>query len=700
MNPKHQPYTERAIHMTHRNLAIILFAWLAGVLLCPTPVLAQQTTDLDPSMAAAVGHHSSLSASFPALVNGNFDLVGGVNWVQTTTSPNITHNLIVDQSDIFGIHAYSPPNLVWLGGTASVTDDLYQQIYLPIEYPGLQLSYRYWVESGASTCEGDLFQLRLLLVSSGQYQTLERTSLCRDTNTNGWQHGVVSLNQFVGQEVRIHFVATIDDDEGISSFFLDSVQLCDNSNQHPCGERTYTPLDDIVDIAAGGSHTCALTSSGGVKCWGRNNNGQLGDGTTTDRAVPVDVVGLAGRAVAIAAGDDYTCALSSAGGVKCWGTNDSGQLGDGTTANKNSPVDVVGLSDGIARIAAGGFHTCAVTFGGALKCWGGNNHGQLGVVGDSQSTPVDVTNLSSSVTNLSLGGAHTCVLTVGGGIQCWGLDLWGAVGDGTGLSSGMAEVAAGGLHTCALTNSGGGKCWGWNYDGQLGDGTRFDSGSPVDVAGLNSGLKAIAAGEYHTCALTNPGGAKCWGANRSSQLGDGTTTNRNAPVDVVALPSGMRTIVTGGGHTCALTDSNGVKCWGDNDYGALGDGTTIDRSTPVDVLEEIMCHALTLSHSGNGSDPVATPASSDGCNDGEYVSGQDVALTAGPAAGWRVAGWWHARRHQHIHIELAGHASSRSRRERTIFRGKQWSSPHDLHSDDQLSFTAAAPISTTGQWKF
>ncbi len=135
------------------------------------------------------------------------------------------------------------------------------------------------------------------------------------------------------------------------------------------------PLQNIAAIAAGASHTCALTTGGGVKCWGNNASGQLGDGTTTGRSTPVDVVWLSNGVAAIAAGESHTCALTAGGGVKCWGSNGFGQLGDGTTTNRTTPVDVFGLGSGVTAIAAGYYHTCALTTGGGVKCWGYNENG-------------------------------------------------------------------------------------------------------------------------------------------------------------------------------------------------------------------------------------------------------------------------------------------------------------------------------------
>jgi alpha-tubulin suppressor-like RCC1 family protein/pimeloyl-ACP methyl ester carboxylesterase len=281
---------------------------------------------------------------------------------------------------------------------------------------------------------------------------------------------------------------------------------------------------------------------GGVKCWGANSTGQLGDGTTTSRLTPVDVSGLASGVAAIAAVGEHTCAVTTSGGVKCWGSNWRGQLGDGTTTDRLTPVDVSGLASGVAAIAAGGEHTCAVTTSGGVKCWGRNEYGQLGDgTTTDRLTPVDV----------------------------------------SGLTGGVVAIAAGWRHTCALTTGGGVKCWGLNNQGQLGDGTGASRLTPVNVSGLMDGVAAIAAGGFYTCALTTGGGVKCWGNNWYGQLGDGTTTRRLTPVDVSGLASGVAAIAAGLEHTCALTTGGGAKCWGYNQYGQLG----IDPGwTPVDVV--------------------------------------------------------------------------------------------------------------------
>jgi alpha-tubulin suppressor-like RCC1 family protein len=342
----------------------------------------------------------------------------------------------------------------------------------------------------------------------------------------------------------------------------------------------------ITRLSAAPDHTCALSTGGGVKCWGLNEHGQLGDGTSNNSPTPVDVIGLTSGIAEVSAGYSETCSLSTGGGVKCWGYNADGQLGDGTTNDSTTPVDVVGLSSGIAALSTGpggqgAAHACAVTTGGDVMCWGGN-YG---------STPVLV---ASPFAAVSAGQTHTCALTTGHGVKCWGSNNNGQLGDGTttdstspvdvsGLSSGVAAISAGYQYTCALTIDGGAKCWGFNGQGRLGDGTTTDSSVPVDVSGLSSGVTAISASEYHTCALTTAGGVKCWGYNNFGMLGDGTTSTSSTPVDVSGLTSGVEAMSAGGEHTCAITTDRIVRCWGHNNYGALGDGTMADSPTPVDV---------------------------------------------------------------------------------------------------------------------
>jgi alpha-tubulin suppressor-like RCC1 family protein len=350
-------------------------------------------------------------------------------------------------------------------------------------------------------------------------------------------------------------------------------------------------LTGIRQIVAGNRHSCALTTAGGVKCWGTNFYGQLGDNSTVDRPTPVDVSGLANGVSAIAVSgrqfNNHSCALTMAGGVKCWGLNIWGQLGDASTDMRVTPVDVSGLRGGVVAITAGMSHTCALTIAGGVKCWGFNFYGQLG---DSTTTgrlaPVDVSGLAVGVAAITAGAFHTCAVTTSRGAKCWGDNGYGQIGDNStpnrptsvdvsGLASGVADIAAGRLHTCALTTGGGVKCWGANFYGQLGDNSTMESLTPVDVSGLPSGITAIAAGRSHACALTSAGGVKCWGSILSTPI--------LTPIDVSGLGIAVAAITAGGDHTCALATAGGVKCWGSNTQGQLGDNSTLSRFTPADV---------------------------------------------------------------------------------------------------------------------
>jgi hypothetical protein len=335
-------------------------------------------------------------------------------------------------------------------------------------------------------------------------------------------------------------------------------------------------------------------------CWGENSFGQIGNGTTGNALSPVDVSGLSSGIAAVSAGGAHTCVLTNAGGVKCWGYNGYGQLGNGSMANSSTPVDVSGLTSDSAAVSVGGNHTCALTTSGGVKCWGANSNGQLGNGSTANSAaPVDVSGLTSGVTAVSAGQlSHTCALTTGGGVKCWGANSNGQLGDGTmansatpvdvpGLTSDVSAVSTGALHTCALTTSGGLKCWGDNFYGQLGDGTTADRPAPVDVSGLTAGAAAVSDGYYHTCALVAGGGVKCWGDNIQGQLGNGSAGGQSSmPADVSGLTGGAAAVSAAAYHSCALT-SGGVRCWGGNAVGQLGNGTTTSSATPVGVLIDV-----------------------------------------------------------------------------------------------------------------
>ena len=366
------------------------------------------------------------------------------------------------------------------------------------------------------------------------------------------------------------------------------------------GQQVYTikvgdAVLEVVQISAGVNHTCAVTIAGSLKCWGGNNFGQLGDNSATSRVTPVGVTGLDSGVVSVAAGDYYTCAVTTSGIAICWGRNDYGQLGDNSTTQRSVPGVVYGLT-GVASVEAGGFHTCAVLTGGLTKCWGYNAYGQLG---DGTTTlrlaPVGVTGLTG-VVSVAAGLNHTCAVTTSGAAKCWGYNANGQLGDGSktarstpvaviGWESGVASLATGNYHTCVVTTAGGAKCLGTNNYGQVGDGSATTRTTPVIVSGLGSGVASVAAGGEHTCAVTTAGEVKCWGKNSTGQLGNGNTGNQATPVAVSGLSSGIASVVTGANYTCAAATSGAAKCWGTNSVGQLGNGSVAATvAAPVNVL--------------------------------------------------------------------------------------------------------------------
>jgi len=419
------------------------------------------------------------------------------------------------------------------------------------------------------------------------------TSTCTDPDGNCvsylWDFGDGSPTSSLANPTHTYSTAgyytarlTVTDDNGATAYT--NIRITVNR-----------PSLEWTQIDGGNGFTCALTSIGGVKCWGANIYGQLGDGTSLNvRSTPVDVTGLTTGVSAISTGGSHACALTSSGGVKCWGLNGYGQLGDGTTISRLTPVDVSGLTSGVTDITTGLNYSCALTTSGGVKCWGSNNQGQLGNTTTIDAlSPIYVSGLSSGVSSIAAGGSHACAVTTGGGVKCWGYD-WGFLGDGTsnqqslvpidvsGLSSGVASVAASDVHTCALTTTGGVKCWGANNQGECGDGEYTTPRlTPVDVIGLTSGVTSISASYYHTCALTVGGGVKCWGVGGG--LGNGSSSDSSSPVDVSGLSSGLSVITAGYNSSCAISTTGVASCWGNNTFGQLGNGSTATSYIPVTV---------------------------------------------------------------------------------------------------------------------
>jgi len=356
-------------------------------------------------------------------------------------------------------------------------------------------------------------------------------------------------------------------------------------------------------VAVGGFFTCGITTSGAVYCWGNNSDGELGNGTTTLSKAPVLVSALRGEAVQIATGGQHTCVVLNTGSVDCWGQNNDGQLGNGTTTDSDVPAAVSGLG-GVTAVTAGEFHSCAILAGGALRCWGENADGQVGDgTTTTRITPVPVSGLSGGVTQVSAGATHTCALvtTPATMIECWGDGRWGELGDGVGTGhpnrdvptpvfgiigtasgapGGPVQVAAGAEHTCAVISTGQVECWGFNTNGEVGDGTLSNRVTPVYVIGLTSGPQAISEGGTNGCALTQSLGAACWG----SADGDDFSAHTSAQA-VLGLSTAVAQLAAGNDSTCALSTAGALQCWGENYFGEVGDGTKNPQATPVNITQ-------------------------------------------------------------------------------------------------------------------
>ena len=399
-------------------------------------------------------------------------------------------------------------------------------------------------------------------------------------------------------------------------------------------------------ISAGVDHSCALKENGAVYCWGDNAEGQLGNNNAvTDSDTPVQVVGVGGTGtlanityIGQGGATNHSCAVNTSDNVFCWGSNTDGQLGDQNEPTaSDTPVQVVGVGGSgflgsVSSTSNGNDFSCALTTGGAVYCWGDGENLGINSYDDSIS-PAQVLGVGgvgtlSGIIEIASGANHTCALNISRNVYCWGRGNEGEMGNGGfvsqlapvqvsavgggGTLDNIVNVTAGSDSVCAVNTSGSTFCWGSNAAGQLGDGTVTNRNTPVQVLGVFkvgnlADVIEVSAGSLHTCAVNTSNNVYCWGDNTNGALGDNTTTPTTTPVQVLGVGGsgfleGITPLSGGGYHTCAINSSDAVYCWGDNESGQLGDNNApIDVSTPVQVVGVSGTGTLSLGTAYNSS---------------------------------------------------------------------------------------------------
>jgi alpha-tubulin suppressor-like RCC1 family protein len=343
-------------------------------------------------------------------------------------------------------------------------------------------------------------------------------------------------------------------------------------------------------VSAGASHTCGVTLATVPEtfCWGSNTFGEIGQAGSIGTNLSFGRLTSAGLS-SVGAGVNHTCGLTMSSLPTCWGRNNVGQLGDGSIFTRAYASGILG-AQASSTIAVGADHACGINTNGAAFCWGLNTSGQLG--DGSNTTRLSTVAVSGGLKfqQIAAHGNHTCAIATTNVTYCWGENVNGGLGDGTKVNRNTPTAVSGGrvfqslalgsLHSCGLTSDGTAYCWGGNASGQLGDGTTAERLTPTAVTG-GLGFSSLASNGLHTCGLASPGLlAWCWGDNSNGQVGDGTKVNRPSPVAVSDGRSYVQ-IAAGGLHTCALAPGGQVFCWGANATGQLADGTFTERLTPT-----------------------------------------------------------------------------------------------------------------------
>ena len=348
--------------------------------------------------------------------------------------------------------------------------------------------------------------------------------------------------------------------------------------------------------AGGGNFACAVRSDGSLWCWGRGEIGQLGEGQTQHRGTPVPVVGMQTGVSGVSVGEGHACATKTDGSLWCWGYNPFGQLGDASTISRTTPVAVVGMAGGVSSVSLYYGHSCAIKTDGSLWCWGLNDQGQLGdgtLV--NKSTPVCPMGMHAQVRSVAVGYSHSCAVKTDGTTWCWGRGTDGQLGHGAFTSSSLPVQVAGltGLNPVAVfsgahfnfvrLDTGHTRAWGYNSIYMLADGSIESRFSPVAQLGLDAGIVSLDASRHFVCARLPGDHLSCWGYNLYGVFGNGTTDSSTTPLDI-PVGDEVLGVATGYSFSCILRRDGTIGCSGTNEWGQLGDGTTINRNTFANVI--------------------------------------------------------------------------------------------------------------------
>ena len=378
--------------------------------------------------------------------------------------------------------------------------------------------------------------------------------------------------------------------------------------------RRVSDLDQVRSFSAGQGFTCATPADGSLWCWGKRFNTSF----ISDVSSPTRLSSPDSGVAAVQAGVSHSCALMQDGALRCWGDNEYGQLGDGSTDLSTTPVAVKNLGGRARAVRVGDDFSCALLTNGAVRCWGRNNHGQLGSGSPQDSHQPVTVSLPAAAKAIGAGGQHGCAVLTNGDVYCWGENASGQIGDGgeqdrltpvkVNLVGPAEEMAAGDDHTCARLQNGQVWCWGANYQGQVGaPDAGWERTTPIRVSALSAAATALDAGGDATCAVMN-GGAYCWGLNLYGQIGDGSYRTQFTPTPVMGLAAGVQRVSVAFDHACAQMDAahgGGVMCWGSDAYGQLGHRRDLRRPLPH-PLGETPSPYLTPNHEEGKAGSVFT----------------------------------------------------------------------------------------------